>query len=143
MSEIIIVPMNLEHVRALEPQDAQSDQTADERVETARALLSQGPGYAAVNERGVMCLGGVSPQWHGRMVAWVLLSKHAGPHMVQITRAVSRYLDGLDCRRVEMYVDAQFSTGCRWARMLGFKSEGLMRAFLPNGNDAFMYGRTR
>lgn len=140
-----IVPLTLEHIRQMEPQDAQKGQTLAERLETARVLIEQGSAYAAVNEDGVMCVAGITPQWDGRAVAWALLSRDAGPHMVKITRTVRRFLDTIGYRRIEMYVDAQFCNGCRWAEMLGFKNETPdgMAGFLPNGNRAFMYGRTQ
>lgn len=140
---MVIVPLTLEHVMALEPQEAQSGQSMADRVQTAKALIEQGNAYAAIDDDGVMCVAGVTPQWDGRAVAWALVSRHAGRKMAALTRSIRRYLDGLGIRRIEMYVDAQFSTGCRWATMLGFKNEGRMAAFLPNGNDAFMYGRTQ
>lgn len=140
---MVIVPLTLDHIRAIDPQDAQKGQTLDQRLETARALIEQGNAYAAINEHGVMCVAGITPQWDGRAVAWALLSKDAGPHMVKITRTVRRFLETIGVRRIEMYVDAQFCHGCRWASMLGFKNEGRMAAFLPNGNDAFMYGRVQ
>jgi hypothetical protein len=34
-----------------------------------------------------------------------------------------------------------FEPGHRWARMLGFEQEGLMRAFGHDGSDMVMYSR--
>lgn len=140
-----IVPLTLEHMKAIEPQHIQSGQSIAERMDTARVLIEQGSAYAAINEDGVMCVAGITPQWDGRAVAWALLSRDAGPHMVKITRTAKRFLDAIGYRRIEMYVDTQFCNGCRWAQMLGFKNETPegMAGFLPNGNRAFMYGRTR
>jgi len=142
---LLVVPVQAHHVRALVPQAIQSDIPAEQRVRDAMALAQSGSGWALVCEEGVACVAGVQPQWDGRGVAWCLLSEIAGRHMVSLTRAVRRYLDGLDYARLEMYVDAQHDEGCRWARLLGFKNEtpeGMPR-FLPNGNTAFMYGRAR
>jgi hypothetical protein len=145
VTSLLIVPLQEHHVRALTPQQAQAGQSEAERVHDAMALAQSGSGWALVCEEGVAAIAGVQAQWGGRGVAWCLLSDLAGAHMVPLTRAVRRYLDGLDYARIEMYVDAQFAEGCRWARLLGFKNEtpeGMPR-FLPNGNTAFMYGRTR
>lgn len=141
-----IVPMTEAHVLALNPQRSQSEAACDpqERVRTARALQRQGSAWAVVAADGeVLALAGVAEQWEGRGLAWCLLSESASSHMVGLTRAVGRYLGALDYRRLEMYVDAQFGAGCRWAEMLGFKNETPegMVGFLPNGNRAFMYGR--
>lgn len=142
---IIIAPLKAHHVQALIPQQAQSDMTQSDRVASAMALAQSGSSYALVCEEGVAAIAGIQPQWGGRGVAWCLLSAMAGSHMLAITRAVRRYLDGVDYARLEMYVDAQHAEGCRWARMLGFRNEtpeGMPR-FMPNGNTAFMYGRAK
>jgi hypothetical protein len=145
---MIVVPMNDAHVRAIRPQQQQAAETGDveQRVVETRALAALGPAYAAIDDDGtVLALAGVAHLWDGRGGAWALLSADAGRRMVVLTRSTRRYLDGLHYRRLEMYVDAQFIAGRRWAEMLGFVNETPvgMPGFLPNGNTAFMYGRVR
>lgn len=142
---LLYVPMQEHHARSLVPQEAQAWIPAEDRVADALTLAKAGPSWAVVAEEGVVCLAGVQPQWGGRAVAWALLSASASRHMLGLTRAAKRYFDGLDYGRIEMYVDAEFAEGCRWARLLGFTNEtpGGMAKFLPNGNRAFMYGRAR
>lgn len=143
--KLSIVPLTEHHARTIEPQEAQSGQAVEDRVRDAMGLAREGSAWTVLCDGAVTCIAGVQPQWGGRGVAWCLLGKAAGRHMVPLTRAVRRYLDGLDYARVEMYVDASFDEGCRWARMLGFKNEtpAGMPKFLPNGNSAFMYGRVK
>lgn len=140
-----IVPMTEEHVLSLTPQAQQGDMPAPDRADTARQLGACGSAWAILDGAEVLAVAGVAEQWAGRGMAWCLLSKDAGRKMLGITRMVLRYLNELDYRRIEMYVDAQFSEGCRWAETLGFKNETPegMDGFFPNGNRAFMYGRTR
>lgn len=144
---MIVVPMQDHHVLAIRPQAAQAMDAGDPviRLEQAKALQASGPAWAVVGEAGVLALGGVAEMWSGRGMAWVVLSQDAGRHMLALTRLVDRTLRALDYRRLEMYVDAQFAEGCRWARVLGFTNETPegMVGFLPNGNRAFMYGRSR
>lgn len=142
---MLVVPMQEHHVRAINPQEAQSGQSVEERVRDAMLMAKTGSAWAVVGEEGVMCIAGVQGQWQGRGVAWCLLDKRAAKRMLAMTRTVLRYLDGLNYARLEMYVDAGFHEGCRWATMLGFKNEtpNAMPNFLPNGNAAYMYGRIR
>lgn len=142
---MMIVPMTEAHVRAIEPQDAQMELSVEDRVRDAEILKATGTAYAAVIDGEVMCIAGIQRQWDGRAMAWCLLSRHVGRRMVSLTRAMRRFLDALDYGRIEMYVDTQFSPGCRLAELLGFVNETPqgMRGFLPNGNSAFMYGRAR
>lgn len=138
-----LAPMTEAHVLALTPQRRQADMPTEDRVDTAMALSSQGAAWAVLDGDTVLAVAGVAEQWPGRGLAWCLLSRDAGSRMLGITRMVSRYLGALDYRRIEMYVDAQFGEGCRWAELLGFKNETPdgMEGFFPNGNRAFMYGR--
>lgn len=143
---ITIVPMTEAHVRAIEPQEQQCGDGEAERVRIAMMQADLGPCWAALSSNGVvLAIAGVTEAWEGRGIAWSVLSRHCGPHLLALTRTVRRYLDGMDYARLEMYVDAQFAEGCRWAQMLGFELEtpNPMRRFLPNGNGAYLFGRTR
>jgi hypothetical protein len=144
---MMVVPLTEADVRAIEPQAAQ-DLPVEARVALVMAQAQAGPCASIVDATGtVLLLGGVitDENWPGRAVGWTILSRHAGPHMRQLTRTVSDWLDGLGIARLEMYVDAQFPQGCRWARLLGFAQETPlpMRRFLPNGNGAYLFGRVR
>jgi hypothetical protein len=144
---MMVTPLTEADVRAIEPQAAQ-DLPTEARVALVMAQAQAGPCAAVVADDGtVLLLGGVitDENWPGRGVGWTVLSRHAGPHMRQLTRIVATWLDGLGFPRLEMYVDAQFPQGCRWARLLGFALETPlpMRRFLPNGNGAYLFGRVR
>lgn len=141
-------PLTVEHAAALEPQAAQSDLLPEARVAMVMAQAQCGPCAAVLTEAGqVLLIGGVITDagWPHRAIGWTVLSRHAGPNMRQLTRIVTAWLDGLGFARLEMYVDAQFPQGVRWARMLGFALETPlpMRHFLPNGNGAYLFGRVR
>lgn len=143
---IALHPLTVAHARALMPQPAQDDLSEDERLGLIEAHAAAGPCAALVAPDGtVLCVGGVvlDPAWPHRGVVWSLVSAHAGPHMLNLTRAVRAWLDQVPVRRFELYVDAQFPQGARWARLLGFQLETPepMRHFLPNGNGAYMFGR--
>lgn len=131
------------HVLALAPQRDQAGDGLEARARLAIAQAELGEAWAVLADDEVIAVAGVTEAWEGRGIAWSLLSESAGRHMVSLTRAVRRYLDGLKYRRLEMYVDAQFSAGCRWAGLLGFERETPkpMRSFTPNGNAAYLYGR--
>jgi hypothetical protein len=44
-------------------------------------------------------------------------------------------------KRIETSVATDFEQGHRWAQMLGFKNEGTMRCFTPQGMDCDLYAR--
>ena len=105
-------------------------------------LVDAGPCYTVRQGGKIICCAGVVELWQGRASAWALLSGEAGRSMIGLHRMVEDFLDGCGIRRVEAYVYPDFEPGHRWARMLGFEREGLMRAF-QQGADMYMYSRIR
>lgn len=137
-----IVPFEAGHIFDLRLQRAQELFYSKFSPGYATALETAGGYTALVDGRPIVCAGLVE-QWEGRALAWALMAQDAGPHFVRITRAVRRALDMAQWRRVEAHVDAEFHEGIRWAKMLGFEAESVMRAFTPEGRDAFMYVRIK
>jgi hypothetical protein len=105
-------------------------------------LVEAGPCYTGRYHGKIVICAGVVNLWQGRGSAWALLAGDAGKCMRQIHREVETFLDNCGIRRVEAYVYPDFEPGHRWARMLGFEREGLMRAF-QQGADMYMYSRIR
>jgi hypothetical protein len=138
---IEIVEFKPEHIDAMDVQPAQR-MSPEARKGFAAPFGDAWTGL--VDGRPVGCAG-VVKVWDGRGYAWALLGVDAKHHMKAITRAVRRGLETTNYRRIEMAVDAGFDAGCHWARMLGFELETPrpMRAYLPNGNDAWLYVRVR
>ena len=105
-------------------------------------LVEAGPCYTARYNGRIVCCAGIVNLWEGRASAWALLSGDAGKCMHRLHREVERFLDGCGVKRVEAYVYHDFTAGHRWATMLGFEHEGLMRSF-QQGADMDMYARIR
>lgn len=79
--------------------------------------------------------------WPGRFYVWGLLADRIGHKMVTITRSGRRFMENLPHRRIEMTVTAGHEEGFRWAKLLGFQCEGLMRCYGPQGEDCFLFSR--
>lgn len=137
-----VVSFKAKYLRAMVLQDAQqimSPLTFDD--EYCEQLVAAGPAYTILDgDKPVMCAG-VAEMWTNRYAAWAWLSKDAGPKMIGLTRIVDDYLNTRPYRRIEAYVDARFDAGHRWAKMLRFEYEGLMRSFGTQGQDMAMYSR--
>lgn len=88
--------------------------------------------------------GGIVPIYAGRAAAWALISKEAGPHMVQITRAVRKAIMLDPTPRIETVVNADFINGHRWARMIGMECEHpCLRKHGVHGQDEALYVRIK
>jgi hypothetical protein len=105
------------------------------------ATIAETRAYTGFIKDDPICIGGLLDMWPGRAMAFTFMSAEAGPYMRSITTAVREFLEQCDVRRVEAYVDEHFEAGHRWMGMLGFNSEGLLRAFLPNGKSQVIYSR--
>ena len=54
-----------------------------------------------------------------------------------------RIVDGCGIRRIEAAVDAEYTISQRWHELMSFQREGRMRAYTPDGRDAYLYARIR
>lgn len=139
-----IIPFEAEHLRALNLQAAQRKFDDEFMPDHARALEMAGNAYTAMDGGVPIACSGIVEQWEGRALAWAMLADDiGGQRFVRVHRAVRRFIDVAPYRRIEMQVDAEHAQAVRWARLLGFDVESKMRAFLPNGRDAFMFVRIR
>ena len=101
---------------------------------------------------------GLRPCWANRGELWIMLSATMRrSDMVWLHRQAKAFLEEhqlptiansrpiypYDFTRIECYVLENFVEGHRWAKMLGFESEGLLRCFDPLGYDYRLYARIR
>jgi len=142
-----IVRFTPAHLAALELQDAQIHLSSElTRPGYGDMLAAAGQSFSALAGDRVVCVAGLLPQWEGRAIAWALLSRQAGRYFLPVHRAVHGFLAQSAFRRVEAFVDAEFSRGCRWLEMLGFDNEtpgAPMRKYTPDGKDCFLYARVK
>lgn len=107
------------------------------------SLAQGGPAYSGVVGDQVIACMGLIPQWEHRAIAWGLIAKEAGPYFVQITKAVFRTMELHPYRRIETAVISTFEQGHRWAQLLGFKREGTMEFYTPDGHACDLYARVQ
>lgn len=141
-----IVAFRPEHVRALELQDAQRYFAGQlSSADYGRMLANAGQAFTALDGDRVIACSGCMEIWDNRAMAWALIAKDAGRHMVGVHKAVAGFLAGAKWRRIEASVDVGFEPGMRWLRMLGFQQEtpDPMRAYRPDGGDSYLFARVR
>lgn len=141
-----IVAFKASHLRDLELQDSQRYFSGElSSNEYADSLEKAGQAFTALSGTNVIACSGVTEVWTGRAVAWALISKDAGRHMVGIHKAVAGYLSAAKYRRIEAWVDEGFEPGMRWLELLGFTLEtpSPMRGFRPDGASCFLFSRVK
>jgi hypothetical protein len=132
-----------EHLATLRLQAAQAYlQPVLTKPEYGAALVGPDTWTGIIHGQIVGCAG-VLPQWPGRAIAWALLTRElTAHHFLRAHHKVTSVLRSAHrrgTRRIETSVDAGFDAGHRWAWALGFRPEGLMRAYSPEGRDHVLY----
>jgi hypothetical protein len=139
-----IIPYQADHLEKLMLQPSQAGvRKYFGNPEYGKMLELPGLAFTATDGDAVLAMAGVLPRWEGRAEAWALLAGDLTRHFVQIHRAVLRFLDATDIRRIETAVDANFPAGLAWVELLGFKNEGLMPGYTPEGRDCYRFARVK
>lgn len=141
---MIVLPFEPSHLRSLLLQPSQVlMQPTLMKEGYAESLHRGGPAFSASVDGEIIAALGIIPQWENRAIAWGLIGSEARRHLLAIHRAVERFLEMSEYRRIETSVATQFAEGHRWARLLGFVNEGTMRAYTPDGRDCDLYARVK
>jgi len=125
-----IAPYRPAHLRAIALQPHQQHLGAFLTAgDYAEQVLEAGPCWSALVDDAPIGCGGFQECWPGRSIAWAVLSEAAGAWMMPLTRAVRRGLALHPAERIEAQVLEGFSPGLRWATLLGFESEGVLKRY--------------
>lgn len=124
----------------VQPEQAIEAPSGADAIALALLSVTADPVAAECADGRVRLIGGISGT--GFSVALIaLFADDAGPWMLGIVRAVRAWLDECRAHRIAMEVRADFKAGRRFAELLGFEAEGLMRARGPNREDYMLFAR--
>lgn len=137
-----VVPARPEMIDQIDVQPAQQAIGAELDYAALKRLLAIGHGFAAVDGDRVYGILGAYEIWRDRAIAWALLSRDIGPAMTPLHRSVQRWFRMAPWSRIEAHIDPSHDAAGKWAAMLGFEREGLMRKFF-NGRDFDLWARTK
>jgi hypothetical protein len=140
---IKIEPFRAFHAELLFAGGVQASQVTIGSANVATLGQLSGCALAAWADGRVIVCGGVVPfaPWHGTL--WAILAQEAGRHMLEVHRAVGRFLDAQRYRRLEASVPQNFPAACRWLELLHFHPEGVLEAYGEDGQDHLRYARIR
>lgn len=137
---ITFTPFQPGHLRYVTPQKAQRSEHAALLASDTPDILGQH--FALTGWDGVHCVGcaGLVRVYPHKALAWALLSKKAGKHMLHIARKVRHVIDASPYKRVELNVVADHRAGHRFAQLIGAQRDsGVLRAHGAYGGDEVMY----
>lgn len=141
---MIVERLRPEHLQALILQPAQEFARASLGKPGYAEALAASEAFAGIIDGRVVACAGVRELWQGRGEAWALIAKDIGAKGMHETHyAVKRYLDESAMRRIEAACDAAFLQAHRWLYLLGFKYEGPLESYTPDGRDCLRFARVR
>jgi hypothetical protein len=130
MAPMQIVSYAPRHLREIALQPHQQHLGAALREQGwAEQVSAAGPCWTALADAQPIACAGFQDCWEGRAIAWAILADQAGRHMPALTRAVRRALASHPAERIEAQALVGFAPAARWARLLGFVPEAVLRKF--------------
>lgn len=115
-------------------------------LEVKRLKALEGPWAVTIMRDGlpVLCTGALA-YWEDRAMLWGFVGKDiTARNFLEVHHLARAHMNGLPFRRLEMYVDVDFTEGHRWAKTLGFTLEApRMRGFQMNGEDSALYAKIK
>ena len=134
-------PLNPSDVRLLEVQPAQ-EYYKGHLTEDVLCQL-QGDNFTYWEDGRPKALIGMQHQWKGRAIVWALIGDvKSWIRFHRETKGIMKeYISKRGILRLEMTTEVGFIESERWARMLGFKEESILRKYGPDGKDHKMMVR--
>lgn len=143
------------YVRPFRAADAEAFLLQRGQRESEAAVHTPPEKWALMEKHGILFTGfngdrilgcaGIIPWDTGVAHAWARLAEGLSrSEFLWITRQAIMFMDRQHqtFRRIEMACAMSFPPARRWARLMGFRREGRMVAYLPNG-DAELWARVR
>ena len=144
-----IVPFDPEHLRQLTPRSFEGTEMEllGDYVERSRQYLKLGPAYTGIIDGQIMMCAGVFPLWRGVAETWLVTTPLVPQYPVCFHRAISRMLaileKGMDLWRIQTALHWRHKVSHKWVKRLGFRWEGEMPGYGPDGETYIRFGRVR
>lgn len=141
---MLIVPATVKHFRAIRAQAAQAEQVRIASDDHLAILIHEGA-QAVIDDAGVWFIGGAVDMGEGRGDCFSVVAGDAGAaRFLIVHRMVRAFMDrkAQEYRRLELRADLRVPNSERWAELLGFTRECLLRRYFRDG-DAVLYARTQ
>ena len=102
--------------------------------------------FTFIKDNQIIGVFGVFEVYKGRAIVFSFISKNAGKYLFSVFKSLKMLIDDgvkkTSVDRLEMEVMSGFKHGERFAEMLGFECEGIMRKYYK-GKDYKLYARIR
>ena len=147
MSKIEIVPFTGEHAKQI-LELGMNDVALELKPEHRKYVVDVedvGMSFTGLLNNKPIAAGGICYLWDGVAEGWVLASRDIFKYPIFCAKTIKRRTDLLaknnKLKRIQTAVKADSDTAIRFAEWLGFKREGLMKNYGPDGADHYLYAK--
>ena len=147
MSKIVIVPFKGEHAKFI-LKAGMNDVALELKPEHRKYVVDiedVGMSFTGLLNNKPIAAGGICYLWDGVAEGWVLASKDIFKFPIFCAKTIKRRTDLLaknnNLKRIQTAVKKDSATAIRFAEWLGFKREGLMKQYGPDGTDHYLYAK--
>lgn len=147
MSKIEIVPFTKEHAKQI-LELGMNDVALELKPEHRKYVVDiedVGMSFTGLLNNKPIAAGGICYLWDGVAEGWVLASRDIFKYPIFCAKTIKRRTDLLaknnKLKRIQTAVKADSDTAIRFAEWLGFKREGLMKNYGPDGSDHYLYAK--
>ena len=135
------------HLKALNlrTSDAVALSHVDQEADMQSKASQKGTAFTGFSEGEIIGCAGIIPIWPGVGHAWVTMGTNYKKHRIWVHKNVVNFMDkiidGMELHRVQANVVCEFIPGVQWLERMGFKLEGKMSKYGPDGEDHYLYAR--
>jgi hypothetical protein len=145
---VVILPFAEEHFGQI--QISQSEIiSASAYIDIKAMVLKQdaiGISFTAFMYGNPVAIFGCVPIWHGVGEMWSILDNRSKKNAISLTKIAFKVLYVIEqylmLHRSQITVKSADKKAVRWAMALGFKNEGTMKSYRPDGSDFYIMART-
>lgn len=107
------------------------------------AILNN-PGWTILdNNDNIIASGGAIQLWPGVGEIWMLVRRDLKDYRISFVKTAKfkhrELVERYGMLRLQAIVNVNFAEGITMARMFGFRCEGYLHCFLPDGSDALLF----
>ena len=104
---------------------------------------AQHDAFTGVENGHIIGAAGFIPMWDGVAECWFIGSDRIQTRLKTVIKTTKDIIGKMPYTRMHANVKADWAEAIRFAQFLGFKKEGLMKKFGPEGADYFVMGRIK
>lgn len=143
-----ITPFAVEDLHGISPrQDALINHALLDDLQYLKRLALSGPAFTWRRDGHVMGCAGIGILWKGVGEGWMILDKEAGKYPFTMHKLIIRGVEMVEndfgFHRISVSVRSGDIRSVKWIVRVGFRFEGHMPGYGPDGTDFVRYGRNK